>query len=309
MESENVVSLETCIDEFLVYIESVRCLSPNTVSSYREDFHHLTLCLEKNIPVKNITAEDLRNCIASLSKRNYSVLSINRFISAVRSLFAYCKRYGYIPFNFALEIKTLRAPACVPRYMSPAEIDGICNAAQENPLLWGARDKAIFEMFYSSGCRVSEMTSLELNDFREDFSSAVVTGKGRKDRIVYFEKDAREALFKYLYERKKRFPVTWFDGACPVNKIFVNQKGNALSQCGIRYIVSSYSGPEGINHHVSPHAFRHTFATAMLANGADIRVVQEMLGHNSISTTQRYTHLTTQQLKDIYFQSHPHSGE
>ena len=153
------------------------------------------------------------------------------------------------------------------------------------------------------------MSSLKFSDFSSDFRSAVVTGKGKKDRRVYFEEDARNALALYLKERRERFPMHEKDGVFPIDNVFINQKGGVLSPHGIWYIVSRYSGIEGTNRQISPHAFRHTFATQMLNNGADIRMVQEMLGHASISTTQRYTHVTMERLKEVYKQAFPHSGK
>ena len=147
------------------------------------------------------------------------------------------------------------------------------------------------------------MASLTVADIDVDYGSAVVTGKGNKDRRVYFEADARTALVAYLADRRKRFGSADTDKA-----LFVNQRGNKLTTRGIAYIVARYSGVEGTNRHVSPHAFRHTFATALLTGGADVRLVQELLGHSSISTTQRYTHVTTDRLIELYNKAHPHGG-
>ena len=130
-----------------------------------------------------------------------------------------------------------------------------------------------------------------------------MTGKGKKDRRVFFEEDAKKALDDYLNDRKNRFQ-NQAEGDCPY--LFVNQNGTHLTSGGVRYILSRYSGEEGINHHINPHAIRHTFATSMLSNGADVRYIQEMLGHSSISTTQRYTHITTESLIEIYKKAHPH---
>ncbi len=224
-------------------------------------------------------------------------------------MFAYLKKFDYILNNVSFDLKTIRAPKVLPKFLSQAEIDVMCTQPEKKELLWASRDKAIFELLYSSGCRVSELASLEFNDFTSDFSSAIVTGKGKKDRRVYFEDDARKALLLYLQDRKIKFPQAEKNGATPVNRIFINQKGTALSTTGIWYIVSRYSGIEGTCKQISPHAFRHTFATAMLNSGADIRVVQELLGHASISTTQRYTHVTLERLKDVYNQAFPHSGK
>ena len=130
-----------------------------------------------------------------------------------------------------------------------------------------------------------------------------MTGKGKKDRRVYFEEDAQKALAAYLADRRERFGEADTEDA-----LFVNQHGKKLTVRGIAYIISRYSGAEGTNHHVSPHAFRHTFATAMLTGGADVRLVQELLGHSSISTTQRYTHVTTDHMIEMYNKAHPHGG-
>lgn len=301
--------LYDCCQEFLTYISSVRGLSENTITGYRQDFNHLLEYLGKDRRLEDVSLEDLRGCISFLSQKKYSVTSINRFIAAVRGVFSYAKRFGYLKKNPSGELKTLRAPKHLPKFMTQTEVDAMCLQPESKPLLWESRDRALFEMLYSSGCRVSEMADLKFSDCSSDFKSAVVTGKGRKDRRVYFEEDARNALAQYLKERRERFPMHERDGAFPIANVFINQRGGPLSPHGIWYIVSRYSGVEGTNRQVSPHAFRHTFATQMLNNGADIRMVQEMLGHASISTTQRYTHVTVERLKEVYNQAFPHSGK
>ena len=297
--------LSEVADEFLIYIESVRTLSQNSVIAYKNDLAHLMDVLGKDAFIENVSTEDLRFCVAKLSGENKASSSINRFIAAVRTFFAYCKKLGYIEVNPALELKTVRLPKHIPTFLTAREVDSLCALPEAHELLWETRDKALFEMMYSSGCRVSEIVSLKIKDFGSDFSSVIVTGKGKKDRKVYFGKEAQEALEIYLADRKKRFASEKLQDNSPY--VFVNQKGGALTTGGVRYILSKYTGLQGINRHVSPHALRHTFATAMLANGADVRVVQEMLGHSSISTTQRYTHITTEKLIDIYNKAHPHS--
>ncbi|MCI5830367.1 MAG: tyrosine-type recombinase/integrase [Treponema sp.] len=301
--------LSDCCDEFLVYLSSVRNLSENTITGYRQDYNHLLAFLGKERRIQDVTLNDLRDCIGDLSKKKYSVTSINRFIAAVRGVFSYAKHFRHIQKNPALELKTLRGPKHLPKFMTQSEVDELCSQPDAKPLLWKSRDKALFEMLYSSGCRVSEMADLKFKDFTSDFKSAIVTGKGKKDRRVYFEEDARNALAEYLKERRQRFPMHEKDGAFPVENVFINQQGGPLRPQGMEYIVKRYSGIEGTGRQVSPHAFRHTFATQMLNNGADIRIVQEMLGHSSISTTQRYTHVTMERLKDVYRQAFPHSGK
>ena len=160
-------------------------------------------------------------------------------------------------------------------------------------------------MLYSSGCRASEIVGLRLIDFMDGGHSAIVTGKGNKQRKVFFAEEARKALAEYLKDRKKLLADLKKDPA--PGQVFINLKGGPLTTGGLRYILSRYSGVEGTKRHINPHAFRHTFATTMLGNGADVRMVQEMLGHSSISTTQRYTHITTEKLIETYNKAHPHS--
>ena len=298
-------TVQDAADEFLEYLSSMRSLSPNTVIGYRNDLRQFAAMdgIGAQTDVSAIKTEALRRCIGMLSRQKRAAASVNRFIAALRSFFAYCKKCGYLAVNPALELKTVKNPKRLPRFMTGAEVDKLCAAPTQNELLWEARDRALFEMFYSSGCRLSEMALLTRADLSADYSSAVVTGKGNKDRRVYFEADARAALAAYLADRRARFGEKDTDAA-----LFVNQRGKKLSTRGISYIISRYSGIEGTNRHVSPHAFRHTFATAMLTGGADVRLVQELLGHANISTTQRYTHVTTDRLIEMYNKAHPHGG-
>jgi integrase/recombinase XerC len=297
------MTVKDSCEEFLLYLATVKGMTENTVQSYGEDYKKLNEFLGPDTEIDKVSLQDLRFCVGSLSAQKFSVATINRFIASLRALFSYSQKFGRLKVNPALEIKTLKAPKHLPNFMTGTEVDALCDAPQKNELLWASRDKAIFEMLYSSGCRVAELASLKLGDFSAGGKSAVVKGKGKKDRIVYFEDDALAALKDYLAERKALLLRLKLPGQ---KALFVNKKGGQLSTRGIRWIVSRYSGPEGTNRHVSPHAFRHTFATSMLSSGADVRVVQEMLGHSSISTTQRYTHVTTQQLIDTYKKAHPH---
>lgn len=298
-------SLSDCIDEYLMYLKGVLVLSENTLIAYKNDLEQFvnmpTINRFKDVSV--ITTEDLRQCIGELSRKKRAATSINRFIAAFRSLFAYCRRLGYIEINPALEVKSVKAPKRLPRFMTQAEVDELCKQPVENELLWQKRDKALFEMMYSSGCRVSEIAGIKLSDVSSDYSQSVVTGKGNKDRIVYFGEDARKSMREYIEDRKSRFGLLNLQAE---KSFFVSQQGKSLSVRGISYILNRYSGSEGTNHHISPHAFRHTFATAMITNGADVRLVQELLGHSSISTTQRYTHISTERMIELYNKAHPH---
>lgn len=308
-DETQTLSLKEAVGEYILYIRTVRSYSANTVTGYSEDFKHLFAVVPEDTPINQVDVMMLRNCIAKLSRKKYSVTSINRFIAACRGLFAYCKKFGYLESNVSLELKTLKTPKHLPKFMTQVEVDELCLEPEKKELLWEKRDKALFEMLYSSGCRVGEIANLCITDLTADHSSAVVVGKGQKSRRVFFEEDARKALDAYLKDRDERFPEASMRGGSTVEQVFLSQKGLPLTEHGIWYIVSRYTGAEGSGRHLSPHAFRHTFATAMLSGGADIRSVQEMLGHSSISTTQRYTHVTTARLKEVYAQAFPHSGK
>ena len=298
------MTLNELVEEFLLYLSSVRGLSDNTVVSYRNDLEQLQNYLTSEIDIKNIKKENLLLCIGQLSKQNRAAASINRFIAAVRTLFAYARKFNHLSENPAADLKTVKLPKKMPNYMTESEVQQLCFQPVKSELLWKNRDVCLFLMMYSSGCRISEITNLKVDDFINNYHSAFVTGKGNKQRKVYFEENSRKAIEVYLQDRSK---IIADNGILnPSILFFINQKGQPISVNGIRYIITRYSGAEGTKHHVNPHAFRHTFATSMLANGADVRMVQEMLGHSSISTTQRYTHITTEKLIEIYNKAHPH---
>ena len=297
--------LSELVEEFLLYLGAVRGLSENTVLGYKNDLKELQKFLAPTLDIQTITKENLLLSIGQLSKEKKAAASVNRFIAAVRTMFSYALKFGYIKKNPALELKTVKRPKRVPNFMTQPEVNQLCEQPVSNELLWEKRDHALFTMMYSSGCRISEITNLKLDDFMDNYHSAIVTGKGNKQRKVFFAQEARNALALYLQDRKK--VLESHNIAEPTRQVFINQKGYPLSVGGVRFIISKYSGAEGTNHHINPHAFRHTFATTMIGNGADVRLVQEMLGHSSISTTQRYTHITTERLIDIYNKAHPHS--
>jgi integrase/recombinase XerC len=315
--------------EFLAHERFERGLSPNTITSYGNDLELFVALLgvisvDVNLAENPgaITTEDLRLCVGELSGRDRSPASINRFIASLRGLFAYARRYEHIPSDPARGLKTLKLPKRMPAFMTPKEVDTLCKTPADHSLLWPASDQALFTMLYSTGCRVYEFAGLKLADFSPDYRSAIVLGKGAKDRQVFFTPEAAELFKAYLPERTA-YLVEYYqkhgspkgDGAptslASANRMraaFVNRKASPLTARGIRYILSQYTGLKDVNLAVSPHTFRHTFATTLLGNGADIRLVQELLGHANISTTQRYTHITQDRLIDVYKSAHPHGG-
>lgn len=299
------MTLKEVCDEFLLYIGSVRGLSENTVLGYGKDLEKFQNFLTPELDIKSVTKENILLSIGQLSRENASAATVNRFVSAVRNLFKYSKKIGYIEKNPAEEVKNVKNPQVVTAFMTPREVEALCSQPERNELLWTRRDVAIFRMLYSSGCRISELTNIKLSDFRKGGRCAVITGKGNKQRIVYFDENSRKALAAYLTDRARVLKENGRDSG--QDRLFINQKGVPITTGGMRYILTRYSGVEGTNHHINPHAFRHTFATTLLNNGADVRMVQELLGHASINTTQRYTHVTTERLKEVYKLAHPHS--
>ena len=226
MTERTSLDLTALIAEFIVYLEAVRTLSPNSVTAYKSDLERFKNFLGEEKDIRSVGAEDIRFCIAQLSKAGKAATSVNRFIASVRSFFAYCRKFNYIEGNPALAIKSVRTPKLMPRFLTGAEIDELCDEPRKNELLWETRDAAIFELLYSSGCRVSELAALKKSDFGDDFSSAIVKGKGGKDRRVYFGKDAQNALLAYLSDRKRRFADARITDEEKV--VFVNQRGGGF---------------------------------------------------------------------------------
>ena len=294
------------IDEFLLYLESVKGYSKNTVISYKNDLEKFKFYSGTEKYIDELSFNDIRYAIAGLSERGEKSTTINRYISAVRTLFAYCKKFDYIKENPCLKLKTVKSDRPYHQVITDQEMYEICSEPDKKQMLWPARDKAIFEMLYSSGCRVSELCSLKTTSFSSDYKRAKITGKGNKQRFVFFEEDAVKALKEYLKERsvliqKKQSSFSDY--------VFLNQSGSQLTVRGVAWILSKYTGAGGVNHHFSPHDFRHAFATALVNEGLDIRKVQALLGHSSVSTTQRYTHVTRNKVINDYRKAHPHGKE
>ncbi len=292
-------------EEFFVYIGSVKGFSENTVKAVQNDIRIFCEFVGKDRPMQEITTEEIRNCQGTLSDQKKAKTTINRFLSSVRNLFLYARKRKYIPLDVAGEIHNIRVPQHCPAFLTASEIDALCHEPDVKNLLWASRDKAIFEMLFSSGCRVSEIAGLTIKAFDSKFEKAMIRGKGAKDRVVYFEKDSRKALMDYMSEREVLL-LKMRRTSENIQAVFLNRKGSALTAGGIRWILSKYTGVNGTEKHISPHALRHTFATSMITNGADVRRIQEMLGHSNISTTQRYTHITSKTIIEQYRQAHPH---
>lgn len=292
-------------EEYLEYLRGVRSLSPRTVENYRRDLRLFDSFLAETPPFM-AGDSDIRLFIAELGQNDFQSSSVNRILSALRGFYRYAIRFSLTEKNPVEAVRNLKVPQKMPSFLFADDAESFCKKPENSVQkpLWQARDTALLTVLYSTGCRVSEIAGITLADIDSSRKSATVTGKGRKQRKVFFSNAAREALDAYLPERRAVIERQQ-ERQYAKNKLFISKRGRALSVRGIQFIIERYAKELG-NKRISPHALRHTFATTLITRGADIRVVQEMLGHASISTTQRYTHITKDYLKKIYYQAHPH---
>ena len=246
----------------------------------------------------------IRTFMAYLTEQNYSKATSARKLATLRSFYKFLVRRGHVETSPVAAIRTPKQEKRLPRFLSAEQITILLNCPSPNDML-GARDRAILETLYSSGLRVSELVALNLSDV--DFLGEVlhVRGKGKKERLAPVGASSLQALQRYLMFRDADPRKGTFDQQA----LFVNKHGQRLSTRSVRRKLDKYLLKAGLDPRISPHTLRHSFATHMLNNGADLRVVQELLGHQSLSTTQVYTHLTTNKMKEAYEQAHPRSGE
>lgn len=292
------MSLDKRVEDFLNFLATEKGASDHTTKNYGIDLREfMKFAGEKDL--KDLTYLDIRAFLAFLKSKEYSKSSISRKLACLRSFFKYLARENVLTQNPAAGIATPKKEKRLPSFLNPDEITKLLEAPAKK--CWEEkRDKAILEMLYSSGLRVSELVGLNHDDL--DFSGGLVRvrGKGKKERIVPVGQVALNVLRDYL------------DAAAPkeivhtIKKpLFVSRLGGRLTDRSIRRMILKYVKRTGLGKEVSPHTLRHSFATHMLDRGADLRSVQELLGHANLSTTQIYTHVTTQRLKDAYEAAHP----
>jgi len=287
------------LDAYIGYISRVRAASGNTVSAYRRDLKEYTEFLrERGLSMD--AAESVRSYLAFLFRRGLARTTMGRKISAVRSFSRYLVREGVIVANPCDGVPTPRSAQPIPRFLSLEEISALLDSGTgDRPI--DHRDLALWELLYSSGIRVSELAGLDLSDWDPDSGTIRVMGKGKKDRIVPLGEKASTRLQGYLTSTG-RWPHRRME-----TPVFLNNRGSRLSVRSIQKRLEKRLLDCGLDTRISPHILRHTFATHMLESGADIRAIQEMLGHESLETTQKYTHVTLERLLKVYDRSHPRS--
>ena len=245
----------------------------------------------------------IREFLMRLDEHRYSAATMARKIATLRSFYRWLEKYGHIPTNPMVLIRTPRQSKRLPKAIDVEQVERLLAAPDPADLL-GARDRAILETLYSTGIRVSELVSINYGDIDEAGQAMIVRGKGKKERMVPLGSHALTALSHYMIMLSKD-PRGEALGARSDSPLFINKHGSRLSTRSVRRKVSKYLETAGLDPAISPHTLRHSFATHLLDNGADLRSVQELLGHQSLSTTQVYTHLSTQRMRDAYDDAHP----
>ena len=286
-------------ERFLNYLRVERGLSPNTLTAYRTDLSKLSgFARTCGKDLLSLQPDDLATFLRSLHKRGLDPKSIARALVAVRGLYKFLLQDGHLKLDPSSNLEAPKSWQALPRFLAADEVERLLNAPVTSTDL-GLRDKAMLEVLYAAGLRVSELVGLAASNLDLDLGFLTVFGKGGKERAVPLGLSAVEWTKKYIAIRPRLMAQ-----AAPTAALFITDGGHALSRQAFWRMIVSYGEKAGIGH-ITPHLLRHSFATHLLENGADLRSVQMMLGHSDISTTQIYTHITNERLREIYRKFHP----
>jgi integrase/recombinase XerC len=290
------------IIDFLKYLKEEKNYSKYTILNYGKDLKLFQTFLkdEKIDDIKNIDYNIIRQYLSFLYEKEYENKTISRNISTLRSFFKYHLKEKNIVKNPMLLIPNPKIEKKLPKVLYTEELEKILSLPDNNTPL-GQRNSAILELIYSTGVRVSELISIKLSDINFYDKKIRIIGKGNKERIVLYGKILEEKLDLYINDGRKQLKKLEND------YLFLNNNGNQLTSRGVEYMINNVLKQGGITYHISPHTLRHTFATHLLNNGADLKTVQELLGHESLSTTQIYTHVSNERLRGVYLNTHPRS--
>ncbi len=297
------------IIQFLTYLETERRLSPHTLKAYGRDlesFLHSMQELTPDFKIEELTSDDVREWLVRRSEQRVKSSTINRELSSLRSLCRWAASRGRITRNPTSGIKQLKMGRRLPTIVPESRMQGVieeCQQKSDGDFI-EERNSLIIMLFYATGLRLSELQSITLKNFSDDYRTLKVLGKGDKERIVPVVELVRSATKKHIEKIKSQ--NIWKDGD---NSLFLSQQGERLSQNMIYRIVRKHLSAGGVKGRRSPHVLRHTFATHLLNAGADMRDIQELLGHSSLKATQIYTHSSIAHLKDIYSDAHPRSNK
>jgi integrase/recombinase XerD len=294
--------MKELVEEFLNYLSVERGLSDNTISAYRADLYKYAQYAEakkRRLHFQEITRSDIRDYMMSQKDNGLSASSISRNLVSIRVFHRFLQREGYIKEDITSVLDSPKPWKHLPEALSVSEVEEILK--KPNLRNWmGIRDKAALELMYATGLRVSELVNLGIDNINLDIGFIRCVGKGKKERIVPVGKEAQESLRRYI---SKVRPKLLKQGVS--NFLFLSRLGKRISRQSFWKMIKRYTGLAGIKKDITPHTLRHSFATHLLERGADLRVVQEMLGHADISTTQIYTHINKERLKSIHHKYHP----
>lgn len=281
------------VDEFLLFLKNEKGFSDYTIKNYGIDLDEFYNYIEG----KKIDIDLIRKYLKSLYDKNYKSRTISRKVSSLKSYFKYLESEGIIDDNPMSLISNPKIEKTLPNYLNYNDIEKLLNFPDINKKE-GLRDALILEMLYSSGARVSELSNIKVKDINFKEKSILILGKGNKERVVYYGTKCENLLNKYLVKEKHEY-------------LFTNKHGNRLNERTIRKIVNDTARKAGIEVRVTPHTLRHTYATHLLNDGANLKSVSELLGHENLSTTQIYTHVSNERLRRVYLKAHPraHKGE
>lgn len=297
--------LENILKEYLYYLKITKNLAKNTIASYVNDITDYIEFLDKNYHIKRpdlIERTHVVNYLAHLKRADLTVKSISRKTSSIKSFHQYLQAEKLVDNNIVKSLPLPKAQKHLPVVLNIDEIEALLKAAIGTNSLLNLRNVSMIELAYGSGLRVSELIDLDVADLHLNMGFVKVTGKGSKERIVPLGENAIIALRKYLTDAR---PLIH-----PTNKeiLFVNKNGTRISRVGFFKIIQNLAIKAHIDKTISPHTLRHSFATHLLENGADLRAVQELLGHEDILTTENYTHISTKHLQDAYEAAHPRAS-
>ena len=298
--------MDNAIQQFIRYLRDERNAADLTLKSYAEDLTGLTeyfLATQESLPKpREITTLDLRSYVSALHEAGYARSSVSRRLASLRSFFRFAMRQGLVDGNPAKPLRNPRRERKLPHFLSTEEIAKLLEAPSANEPL-GLRDRAIFETMYSAGLRVSELVGVNDDDLDLPAGLVTIRGKGRKERLSPLGKFAVRAIKEWLATRELHESLQ--KSKSP--PVFTNRFGKRLTTRSVARMLEKYLKQTGLDQRTSPHTLRHSFATHLLDGGADIRSVQELLGHKSLITTQIYTHTTKERLQKVYKDTHPRS--
>lgn len=289
--------MEKQINGFINYLHNVKKMSQNTEMSYRRDLHKLEVFVD-NKPISKVKASELSDYIKSLSEEGFKPATISRNVASIKAFFHYLVKEGIVKEDISVGLKSPKIEKKIPEILSTEEVIRLLEQPRgDSPK--ELRDKAMLELLYATGIRVSELISLSEEDVNMTMGY-IVCRDSHKERVIPFGGEAKSALSRYIGESREAMIE---DQRCQT--LFVNCSGGPMSRQGFWKLIKYYAKKAGIQSDITPHTLRHSFAAHLVENGADLRAVQEMLGHSDISTTQVYANMTHSRIREVYAKAHP----